>query len=98
MAEGGATRLGELLAVVKEAAKQWYKEKTFTHGAALAYYALFSLAPLVLVSVSAAGLVFGEEAARGQLVEQIEYAVGPTVAPAIEEALRYAHLSRAGTL
>ncbi|OYU42591.1 MAG: hypothetical protein CFE44_23120, partial [Burkholderiales bacterium PBB4] len=40
-------------------------------GAALAYYTLFSMAPLLLIVVSVAGLVFGEDAARGELDTQL---------------------------
>ena len=40
-------------------------------GAALAYYTIFSLAPLLLLAIAVAGLVFGEEAARGQVVSQL---------------------------
>ena len=40
-------------------------------GAALAYYTMFSIAPLLLIVISVAGLVFGEEAARGEIVEQL---------------------------
>jgi len=66
-------------------------------GAALAYYTIFSLAPLVLIAVSIAGLVFGEEAAQGRLVTEIETAVGPTVANAIQETIKNARSTEGST-
>jgi membrane protein len=57
-------------------------------GAALAYYTLFSLAPLLLIVVSVAGLVWGGEAVRGELVEQLELLLGPSGAATIEGMLK----------
>ena len=52
-------------------------------SASLAYYALFSLAPLLVMGMSIAGLVFGQEAARGQTAEQLRNLAGPNAANAI---------------
>lgn len=57
-------------------------------GAALAYYTLFSLAPLLLIVVSVAGLVWGGDAVRGELVEQLGALLGPTAAITIEAMLK----------
>ncbi|MCE4554557.1 YihY/virulence factor BrkB family protein [Roseateles cellulosilyticus] len=57
-------------------------------GAALAYYTLFSLAPLLLIVVSVAGLVWGGEAVRGELVEQLGALLGPGTASTVEQMLR----------
>jgi membrane protein len=57
-------------------------------GAALAYYTLFSLAPLLLIVVSVAGLVWGGEAVRGELVEQLASLLGSSAATAIEQMLK----------
>jgi len=51
----------------KQVANAWLDDYVPSMGAALAYYTLFSLAPLLLIVVSVAGLVFGEEAARGEI-------------------------------
>lgn len=50
----------------------WYEHESYRLSAALAYYAAASLAPALVIAVALASLVFGEQAARGQLVEQIE--------------------------
>jgi membrane protein len=81
----------ELLSLLKETASQWWAGNTSQLGAALAYYTVFALAPLAVVAVAIAGLVFGEQAAQGEMARQIEAAVGPTIAKAIEQVVRQAH-------
>jgi membrane protein len=54
-------------------------------GAALSYYTVFSLAPLLVIGI--AGLVFGEEAARGAIVEQLQGLIGDEGAKAINELI-----------
>jgi membrane protein len=88
----------ELVSVLKETASQWWGDDTSQLGAALAYYTVFALAPLALVAVAVAGLIFGEQAAQGEMARQIQTAVGPTVARAIEEMTRQAHDGASSTL
>ncbi len=56
-------------------------------GAALSYYTLFSLAPLLLIAIALAGLVFGEEAARGEVVNALAGLIGRDGAAAVEDML-----------
>ena len=56
-------------------------------GAALAYYTVFSIAPLLLIVISIAGLVFGEDAARGEIVSQLQGLMGADAAKAVEGLL-----------
>jgi membrane protein len=56
-------------------------------GAALAYYTVFSVAPLILIVVSVVGLVFGEEAARGEILEQLSDLMGADGARAVQSML-----------
>lgn len=56
-------------------------------GAALAYYTVFSLAPLLLIVISVAGFVFGEEAARGEIQAQLQDLMGDSAAGAVQEVL-----------
>ena len=60
-------------------------------GAALAYYTLFSLAPLLLIVISVAGLVFGEAAARGEIQIQLDALMGPHSANAVQDLLASVH-------
>lgn len=56
-------------------------------GAALAYYTLFSIAPLLLIVISVAGLIFGEDAARGEISVQLNSLMGPAGASAVQDLL-----------
>jgi membrane protein len=68
----------------KEAAVGWSRDKGPLLAAAVAYYTIFSLAPLLVVSVAVAGIYFGEAAVQGQLVGQIEGFVGREIALTIQ--------------
>jgi membrane protein len=65
----------EIFAILKETASDWMEDQAPTLGAALAYYTVFSLAPLLIIAIAIAGLVFGQEAAQGQIFDQLR---GPT--------------------
>jgi membrane protein len=65
-------------------------------GAALSFYTMLSIAPLLVVAIAIAGRVFGEEAARGQIVWQIENLVGHDGGQAIQTMLEHAHRPGAG--
>lgn len=62
-----------------------------TQSAALAYYTLFSLAPILLICISIAGVVFGEEAARGQILAQIGGLIGNEPALQIQQIIESAN-------
>jgi membrane protein len=87
-----------VLGLLKETASDWKEDKADRLAAALAFYTVLSLAPLVIIAVSVAGLVVGEEAARGQLSGQISALVGPQASAAIEGILANAHKPSAGVL
>lgn len=62
----------------------WFRDSAQQHAAALAYYTVFSLAPLLLIAIGLAGLAFGEDAARRQVLAQATSLVGSVGAGAIE--------------
>ncbi len=62
--------------LVKTAVSSWLDDYAPSMGAALSYYTVFSLAPLLLIVVSVAGLVFGEDAVRGELCAQLQGLMG----------------------
>jgi membrane protein len=68
-------------------AKSWLADYAPSMGAALAYYTMFSLAPLLLIVVSVAGLVFGEDAARGEISAQLGALMGARSAAALQDVL-----------
>ena len=65
-------------------------------GASLAYYTLFAIAPVLLVATAIAGLAFGPQAVRGEIVGQIDYLVGREGARAVQSLLEGASQRRAG--
>ena len=74
--------------LVREAVSAWSDDYAPSMGAALAYYTLFSVAPLLLIVISVAGLVFGEDAARGEIMEQLQGLIGSDSAKAVESLLQ----------
>ncbi len=66
---------------------EWRQDKASRLGAALAYYALFSLSPSLIIIIAVAGLLFGKQAAQGQVLAQIQGIVGPDIAGAIQGML-----------
>src|SRR4029453_4997968 len=66
----------------------WLERNAFVHAGSLAFYTLFSMAPVVIIAVSIAGTVFGEETARGEIVSHLVNLVGPEVAQTLEAAVK----------
>jgi membrane protein len=81
---------------LKETFNSFSEDRAMRMGAALAFYSIFSLAPILLIVVFIAGLIFGPEAARGELFGQIEGALGPKAAAALEESTENAYRSNGG--
>jgi membrane protein len=77
----------EYLGLVKQALNGWVDDRAASMGAALSYYSVFSVAPLLLIVISVAGLVFGREAAQGAIVAEIGDLVGQNAAHAIQGLL-----------
>lgn len=77
-------RVKSIFSLLKEAFKEWQEDEALQLGAALSYYTIFSIAPMLLVVIAVAGLVFGREAVQGQLDNQIQGLVGAQGADAIQ--------------
>ena len=73
--------------LVKRVSNSWIDDYVPSMGAALAYYTMFSLAPLLLIVISVAGLVFGQDAARGEIEAELRSLMGETGAKAVQELL-----------
>jgi membrane protein len=84
--------------ILKETTSHWMNHDPFVHAGSLAFYTLFSLAPVVIVAVSIAGAVLGEEAARGQIFGTLTEFIGPASAKAVEDAVQKSRPSEAGVL
>ncbi len=89
-------RLKSIWAFTKEVFDQFIDDKCPKLGAALSFYTIFSVAPIIVISISVAALIFGKEAARGELIAQIQGLVGYDGAKVIQTALKnaqYTHQS-----
>lgn len=73
--------------IAKDAALAWSADNASRLSAALAYYAIFSLAPLLVIVIAIVGLIFGEEAARNQIAGEMSGWVGPDAARTIQDAV-----------
>ncbi len=73
--------------LAKEAFSSWIDDYGQSMGAALAYYTVFSMAPLLLIVISVAGLIFGADAARGEILGQLRGLMGQDAALAIQGLL-----------
>jgi membrane protein len=74
--------------VLVTAFNNWSRHRSTRLGAALAYYSVFSLGPLLLIVISIAGILFGEDAVRGSLTAQFRDLLGPAGAQAVEAMLK----------
>ena len=82
--------------LLKETVDEWQQDKVDRMAAALAYYTLFSIAPLLVIAVAVAGAVFGQEAARGEVVTQIQGLLGKAGAEVVQTALANTQNPQAG--
>ena len=84
--------------LLRDAANAWVDDRAASMGAALAYYTLFSIAPLLLIVIAVAGMVFGETAARGEIISELSGLLGVEAAIAIQALLESASRPAAGLL
>jgi len=82
--------------LARETLQSWSDDYASSMGAALAYYTMFSIAPLLLIVISVAGLGFGEQAARGEILVQLETLMGSEGAHAVQALLASVNQPRAG--
>ena len=85
-------------ALCYESVNEWVNDRASRKGAALAYYTVFSLAPILILSIAIAGMFFGEEAARGEIFEQVSGLLGADAASAIQAMVQNASQKGAGVI
>ena len=73
---------------LKTTINEWIEAEPFQLAAALSYYTLFSLAPLLLIAIGVAGFVFGREAAQNQIVETLQGMIGQESAKTVQEMIQ----------
>ena len=84
------------VSLFKRAALAWIKDGASSMGAALAFYSAFSLAPLLLIVMAVAGLVYGADTARKAVVKQFAELLGPVGAEAVGGLLKAASAAETG--
>jgi membrane protein len=84
--------------LLKEATKAWSEDYAPSMGAALSYYTLFSIAPLLLIVIAVAGWFFGDEAVRGELTGALQGLMGEEGAKAIEGLLASVSRTKEGAI
>ena len=88
----------QVTAFLREVVKEWSDDDALTLGAALSYYTIFSMAPLLVLAIAVAGLAFGRAAAQGEIVAQIQGVLGPSGAELIESMIERASEPASGVL
>ena len=87
-----------IVSLLKDTFSQWMAHNAQKLGASLAFYTTLSLAPLLVLAVAIAGFVFGDEAARGQIVWQIQDFIGHDAAKVVQEMLQNARKPEMGSV
>jgi membrane protein len=90
--------LGRIWRLFKAALAGWWNDNVPRLGASLAYYTLFAIAPILVVAIAIAGLVFGGDAVRAEVVGQVDELVGPVGAQGVNVLLEGADREEAGIL
>jgi membrane protein len=96
-----AKSLKSIVPLAKDTINEWLDDRAMTLAASLAFYTILSLAPLLILAVTVAGMFFGEAAARGEITQQLQNVMGPDAGSAIESILAHTkepHANLIGTL
>ena len=90
--------MGKYVGVLKETFREFGEDKVPRLGAALAYYTIFSIGPLLLIAVAMAGIFFGQEAAQGRISDELGKVFGAEMARSLEQMVEAAAKPKSGTL
>lgn len=83
-----------LASLLKTTFDEWLTDNTLRMAAALAFYTIFSLAPVLMISIGITGAIYGEDAARARIVEELQSLIGVEGGAAIEQVAHNASLGR----
>src|SRR5215218_6751379 len=84
--------------LMQKALAAWSDDYAPSMGAALSYYTLFSITPLLVIVIALAGFFFGDDAVRGEIFSQLSGLLGNEAAHAVEEMLRSANRPKEGAI
>ena len=93
---GSSGLLPRWLALLRRAAELWLEGHAFLFAAALAFFTVFSIAPVVIVAVAVVGLVLGADAANSRIMTELEATVGPQAAQFIQDAVHSVQIDPSG--
>jgi membrane protein len=82
--------------ILRETWREWREDRAQLQAAALAFYALFSFAPIILVTTAAMSSVFGREAAESRLAVELQWLFTPEVADVVQSLVKNASAARTG--
>jgi membrane protein len=98
MSPGAMIPPKQMFRLLKAAASAWVDDYAPSMGAALSYYTLFSIAPLLLIVIAVAGLAFGDEAANGEIFGQLAGLIGEEGAKGVEGIVQAADEPKEGII
>lgn len=84
--------------VFRQASSEWINDNARRLGASVAFYTLLSLAPVLVIAVAVAAVIYGQEAAQGRLASEIQGIAGSDVARSIQEIIIRAYQPRTGVI
>ncbi|MFN8391136.1 MAG: YihY/virulence factor BrkB family protein [Bdellovibrionota bacterium] len=87
---------GSIIGLLRQTVSEWNEDQAPMLGAALSYYTVFSLAPLLIIVIACAGVFLGNEAVQGKVIEQISGLIGEQGAKAVSEMIESAYKSQDG--
>jgi membrane protein len=90
--------LGGLWRLTVDAFNAWLEDRAPSMGAAIAYYTVFSLAPMLIIVIAVAGIVYDEQAAEGAIIGQLAGLMGRQGAAAVETMIRSANQAGSGAI
>jgi len=90
--------LRRLRPILIQSLRAWIDHRLASKGAALAFYALFSLTPILILMIAVAGYLFGADAAKGRIVAEAQGLIGPEAAQVVQALLATAHQRASGLL
>jgi len=96
MAPGLVNYFKYWLHILKHAAQIWLESNAFANAGSLAFFTLFSIAPVMIVIVSVIGVFYGQEAAEGQIALQLQETIGAQAAEAVQQAVSSSSLKEGG--
>lgn len=91
-------RISDIVPILRDTFTQWRTDNTTHIAASLAYFTIFSMAPLLLVAIYLVGIIYGQQAVRGEIVGQIRDTVGSDAARVIQDMVANTYKSGSGTI